>query len=250
VVIAAGGPVLGTMTELDGAARQKDLRKMLLRSTRLLALLSVLGGVLLLVDGRALLQVWVGKELVSAYPILAVLTVGYIINMAQHPTLLVIIAKGQHGPLGWWSIAEGVANIGLSIVWGMSHGLLGIAVATIVPMLVLKIFIQPWYALNAVGMSAWEYLLGGLARPLLVGLLFAGVIGKISINTETTIPLFAATVGFQVITFVAVAWLIGLTSTERQWVWEYARQHLGSPVLGQVVGLSPEPTKVDLRENE
>jgi O-antigen/teichoic acid export membrane protein len=250
VIIAAGGPVLGTMTQLDGAHREKDLREMLLRSTRLLALLSVLGGVLLLVDGRALLQVWVGKELVSAYPILAVLTLGYIINMAQHPALLVIIAKGKHGPLGWWSIAEGVANIGLSIIWGMSHGLLGIAAATIVPMLVMKIFIQPWYALNAVEMSMWEYLAGGLGRALLVGVLFAGVIAKISINTETTIPLFTAMVAFQVITFVAIAWIIGLTSAERQWVWEYGRKLLTSPALRQALRLSPERTNIDFRENE
>jgi O-antigen/teichoic acid export membrane protein len=250
VIIAAGGPVLGSMTQLDGAHRDKDLRNMLLRSTRLLALLSVLGGVLLLVDGRALLQVWVGKELVSAYPILAVLTLGYIINMAQHPALLVIIAKGQHGPLGWWSIAEGVANIGLSIIWGMSHGLIGIAAATIVPMLVMKIFVQPWYALNAVEMSVWEYLVGGLGRALVVGVLFAGVIAKVSINTDTTIPLFTAMVAFQVITFVAIAWIIGLTSAERQWVWEYGRTILASPVRRQALRLSPSRTNIDLRENE
>ncbi|MFZ0745165.1 MAG: oligosaccharide flippase family protein, partial [Terracidiphilus sp.] len=59
MVIAAGGPILGSMTELDGAQRQDELRGLLLRSTRLLALLAVLGGVLLLVDGRALLEIWV-----------------------------------------------------------------------------------------------------------------------------------------------------------------------------------------------
>jgi hypothetical protein len=128
--------------------------------------------------------------------------------------------------------------------------LLGIAAATIVPMLVMKIFIQPWYALNAVEMSVWEYLVGGLGRALLVGVLFAGVIAKISINTETTIPLFTAMVAFQVITFVAIAWIIGLTSAERQWVWEYGRKLLASPALRQALRLSPERTNIDFRENE
>jgi O-antigen/teichoic acid export membrane protein len=247
VVIAAGGPVLGAMTELDGGHHHEELREMLLRSTRLLALLSILGGVLLLVDGRSLLRIWVGKEFVSAYPVLAVLTVGYIINLAQHPTLLVVIAKGRHGPLGWWSIAEGVANIVLSIVWGMSYGLLGVAMGTIVPMLVVKIIIQPWYALKAAEMSAWEYFSKGLGRPLLVGLLFIVVAGRISIGAETTAPLFVATVGLQVVIFLACAWLFGLTRAERQWLWEYGRQHLGSPVERQTRELSPQRTEVDLR---
>jgi O-antigen/teichoic acid export membrane protein len=211
-----------------------------------LALLSILGGVLLLVDGRALLRIWVGEEFLSAYPLLAVLTVGYMINLAQHPSLLIVIAKGRHGPLGWWSIAEGVANIILSIVWGMSHGLLGVAMGTIVPMLVVKIIIQPWYALSAAEVSAWEYLGRGLGRPLMVGLLFVVVTWKISISAETTAPLFAAMVGFHVVIFLACAWLIGLTRVERQWLWEYGRKHLRSPEL-RAGELSPQRTEADFR---
>ena len=75
----------------------------------------------------------------------------------------------------------------------MSHGLLGVAMGTIVPMLVVKIIIQPWYALKAAEMNAWEYLRKGLGRPLLVGLLFVVVAEKISISAETTASLFAAT---------------------------------------------------------
>jgi O-antigen/teichoic acid export membrane protein len=246
VVVAAGGPVLGTMTELDGGHHHEELREMLLRSTRLLALLSILGGVLLLVDGRALLRIWLGEEFLSAYPLLAVLTVGYMINLTQHPSLLILIAKGKHGPLGWWSIAEGVANIILSIVWGMSHGLLGVAMGTIVPMLVVKIIIQPWYVLNAVEVSAWDYFCKGLGRPLMVGLLFVVVASKISVGAETTGPAFAATVGAQVIIFLAFAWLLGLTIAERQWLWEYGRQHLRSSGL-RARELSPQRTEADLR---
>lgn len=232
VVVAAGGPVLGTMTELDGRHQQKDLRELLLRSTRLLGLLSILGGVLLLVDGRSLLRLWVGKELLPAYPLVVVLALGYTINLAQHPTLLIVIAKGNHGPLGWWTIAEGVANIVLSIIWGMSHGLLGVAMGTIVPMLVIKMIIQPWYALKAAEMSAWEYLRKGLGRPMLVGLLFTICAGKLAGSGETTVRSFAALVLAQLMIFLTFTWFVGLTGAERQWLWEYGRQHLASLVLG------------------
>jgi len=39
-------------------------------------------------------------------------------------------------------------------------------------MLVVKLFIQPWYAMKAAEMNAWDYLRKGLTRPLLAGVLF------------------------------------------------------------------------------
>ena len=160
---------------------------------------------------------------------------------------MILIAKGKHGPLGWWSVAEGIANIVLSIVWGMSHGLLGVAMGTIVPMLIMKIIIQPWYALRAVEMSAWEYLGQGLGRPLLVGLLFFVIAGRISIGAEATIPLFAATVAVQAIVFFACMWVLGLTKAERKWLSQYGRQYLRSRVPRKSSGLSAHCREVELQ---
>jgi len=247
IVIAAGGPVLGTMTELDGARRQKDLQELLLRSTRLLGLLSVLGGVLLLVDGRPLLHLWVGNELLSAYPLVAALAFAYMINLVQHPTLLVVIAKGQHGPLGWWTIAEGVVNIGLSVLWGKTHGLLGVAMGTIVPMLVVKLIIQPYYALKAAELSLWEYCRKGLGVPVLVGILFFLLSGRITVNTDTTLSMFAVTVGVQLLIFVASTWFFGLTREERDWLRKYARRHCGRLGLRGSSDLNSPSAEPDIR---
>lgn len=233
VVISAGGPVLGSMTELDGRRRQDESRALLLRATRMLSLLSVLGGVLLLVDGRMLLRLWVGPELSSAYPILAILAAGYTINLALHPMLLIVVAKGQHGPLGAWTIAEGLVNIGLSIVWGRSYGLLGIAMGTVVPMLAIKLVIQPYYALKAAEMDVWTFLRGGLARVLLVTPLFTLAAGMIAPYATPNFPVFTAIVLAQVAVFLGITWMLGLTRTERQWLRNYAQCHLGPAFAAQ-----------------
>lgn len=230
VVVAAGGPVFGSMTELDGACRQEDQRELLLKSTRLLSLLSLLGGVLLLVDGRALLRLWVGPELALAYPLLAILAAGYIINLALHPMLLIIIARGQHAGLGAWTIAEGIVNIGLSIVWGRSYGLLGVAMGTVVPMLFIKLFVQPYYALKAAEMSAWTFLRRGLARPLIVGPLFILAAWCLAYPTKPELPLFTAIVLAQVVIFLAITWFLGLTKTERQWFSEFRDRRFRTPL--------------------
>lgn len=246
VVVAAGGPVLGAMTELVGARRQNDLQALLLRSTRLLALLSILGGVLLLADGRMLLHLWVGEELVSAYSLVAVLAFGYMIALTQHAALLIVISKGQHGPLGWWTIAEGIANIVLSVIWGRSHGLIGVAMGTIVPMLVVKVLVQLWYALRAAEMSAWKYLRCALVRPALVGLLFFGLAEKIAAAANLSFTSLIGSVLAQVIIFLALMWSFGLTRAERQWLREYARQHLPWPAQCGTPEFEPHATNADL----
>ena len=180
---------------------------------------------------------------------IAILAFGYMINLAQHPMLLIVIAKGQHGPLGWWSIAEGLVNIVLSVVWGMSHGLLGVAMGTIVPMLFVKIIIQPWYALKAAELGAWEYLRKGLGRPIVVGLLFAIAARAISISAEPTALVFAAMLASQVTIFIAAVWLLGLDSEERLYVLQYGKRHLCWTLPGSAGALNAS-TEGNLRGQE
>jgi O-antigen/teichoic acid export membrane protein len=249
VVIAAGGPVFGSMTELDGGSRQQEQQELLFRSTRLLALLSILGGVLLLIDGRALLRIWVGPEFLSAYPLLAILAVGYTINLVLHPMLLIVVARGQHGGLGAWTIAEGIVNIGLSVLLGKAYGLLGIAIGTVLPMLLIKLFVQPSYALKAAEISLWTFVRRGLARPMIVGPLFLVAAVIITFHVEPNLQLFIALVLAQVATFLAITWVFGLTRQERQWFRELARRRFRSTV-GHVGNLGLGAQKPLLNEKE
>jgi O-antigen/teichoic acid export membrane protein len=232
VVIAAGGPVFGSMTQLEGRKSWDESRDLLLRSTRILGLLSVLGGVLLVVDGRALLQLWIGSELRQAYPVLIILALGYTINLASHPLLLIIIAKGKHGALGAWTIAEGLLNVGLSIIWGRKYGLIGIAMGTILPMLIVKLILQPYYALRASELSAWTYISQGLARPLLVAPLFALTAVSIVRYTSSGFAIFSATVLAQTAMFFGISWILGLNSCERAWIKMRLNRLLGLSIPG------------------
>jgi len=232
VVIAAGGPVLGLMTELEGKKEGEESRQLLLRSTRMLGFLSVLGGVLLVVDGRALLRMWIGSELKLAYPVLIILAVGYTVNLAMHPLLLIVIAKSKHGALGAWTIAEGLLNIGLSIVWGRKYGLIGIALGTIVPMLMVKLIVQPYYALRAAEMTPWTYVSNGLARPLLITPLFAFSAASIVRYASLSFASFVATVLVQLAIFLLMTWVLGLSGGEREALRNHAHRYLGHTFLG------------------
>ncbi len=167
IVSSVHGPLMARMSELDGQSRLGDLQQTFLGGTRVTALLSLFCASLLLFDGQAIIRLWVGLEFLSSYPLVLVLAAGYSVALAQHPCQLVIFARAQyHRILGWWTLAEGVVNILLSIYWAKKYGLLGIALGTAVPLLVVKIFVQPLYALRVVKLTGWEYLTRGLAPPV------------------------------------------------------------------------------------
>src|SRR5205823_10364205 len=129
-------------------------------------LLAFFGGSLLLVNGKSLIRLWVGSSLVSSYSLVVVLALAYMVQLSQHTTLLVSVARVRHALLGWWNIVEGIANVLLSLYWASKWGLMGVALGTAVPMIISKIVIQPYYALRAVRVSARQSFQEGLARPL------------------------------------------------------------------------------------
>ena len=98
---------------------------------------------------------------------------------------------------------------------------------TVVPMLAIKLIIQPWYALRAAEMTIWEFINKGLGRVLIVGALFAIATIAIPTNTETTLPVLVITVAVQSLIFCAATWFLGLTRIERQWASEYIRNICG-----------------------
>jgi len=172
IVSSCGAPLLSTMSELDGQRRTNDLQNIFLQSTRAFSLLSGFMGLFLILDGQEIIRVWVGQSVVVDYRLVLVLSLAYIVALSQHPSSLVPLAAGRHRLMGWWSVVEGVANLLLSIYWARQYGLLGVALGTAVPMVALRISIQPWYALRILQLSGRRYIVEGLGRPLIACVLF------------------------------------------------------------------------------
>jgi O-antigen/teichoic acid export membrane protein len=167
VLGAVNGPVMARMSELDGQERHEELRSFFLSSTRLTMMITLFVASLLLLDGKVLIHLWVGPGFDVAYTVAVILLAGYIASFGQQPCMLIIFARAKHHrALSWWTLAEGLANVILSVYWARRYGLLGVAWGTTIPLLISKTIIQPWYALRLARVQAWQYVREGLLRPL------------------------------------------------------------------------------------
>jgi len=216
-IVGFASPLMPRMSELDGNSATEELRQLYLNSTRLAALLSFLIGSLLVLNGESILRVWLGERFAHSYPLLVVMTSGYVVALAQLPSAHLMVASGRHRPLGLLTIAEGLANITLSIYWARYYGLIGVALGTAVPMLAVSLLAQPSYALRILGLSKRSYVRSALARPLVVvAIFFLTSWLAVGFAKDETLVALVFTCAWQISFFGILAYFVGLSGAERR----------------------------------
>jgi O-antigen/teichoic acid export membrane protein len=217
IIAAITGPLITEMSTLHGQAQENKLRRLFLRSTKMTALVCLPVGILLCVDGKALIRLWVGQGFAtSSFAVLVILAIGRTASAIQTPSMALLLARGRKKALGWWSLSEGVANLALSIYWAPKYGIVGVALGTMVPMIVVKALLQPWYTLWLGKISWRDYFVESMARPLAVSAVYVVVAeGLLSIFHRSGLLPFLLASALQLLAYAALVYLLGLTSGER-----------------------------------
>lgn len=225
--IASGiiGPLITEMSNIEGQGRDEELKQLFFRSTRWTTLVCILTGSLLCLNGKVLLTLWVGRAYAASYEVLFVLCVARVAAVLQAPSMSLLLARGRHKVLGWWTLLEGVANLILSIYWAPTYGILGVALGTAVPMLAVRILIQPWYTLWVAKVSFYDYFVESLARPLAVLALFlaSAQVGRYLPHNVGLLS-FAFTNAWQTLLFGLLAYAIGFNGAERDQLRQRAKR--------------------------
>jgi O-antigen/teichoic acid export membrane protein len=217
------GPLITEMSALDGQEKQESLQLLFLRSTRLTTLLSLLIGALMCLNGRALLTFWVGGAFASSFAVLVVLVIGRTASTLQSPSMVVLLARGRHRALGWWTLGEGLINLALSIYWARKYGIVGVAMGTTVPILAFRLIVQPWYTLRVVRVSFFRYFGESLSRPLLVLAMFLAITRLTNSVFRPSLLSLILSIVWQVFVFGLLSGWIGITSMERREIFGRAR---------------------------
>jgi len=142
---------------MDGQGERGQLQQLYLKSLSVAAFLSFGVGTLIIILGRRFIVLWVGADYLNAVPVLYVLAVAYSVALAQTSGISLVYALKKHYLFAGASVVEGIANVALSIYLAPRYGILGVAIGTAVPMLVIKILVQPIYVSRIIGISLVRY---------------------------------------------------------------------------------------------
>jgi O-antigen/teichoic acid export membrane protein len=145
-------------SQQDGAADFEAMKRTYFFATKLTVCVAGFIGFGLIAWGKPFIIIWMWPRYVDAYPILVVLTAGLIVPLSQaaSPNLLYGIAKHKYTALS--NSLEAVANLALSIVLAKRYGMIGVALGTLFPIVVTKLFIQPVYVCRLANIPYGEYI--------------------------------------------------------------------------------------------
>lgn len=161
--VAALGMLSPVFSQYEAAGQTGKMVDRFLFMTRISGYLSVFIGGVMVIFGNAFISRWMGSDYRAAYPLLVVLVVPIVIALMQSPSIQLLYGISKHRFFALSNAAEGAANLLLSVLLVRQYGLMGIAVASGIPMLVIKLFVQPVYTCRSIGVSLRTYYLGTLA---------------------------------------------------------------------------------------
>ncbi len=217
LLIAILGILSPWFSQLWGSSDLNAIRRVFVLGTRASATISTIIACTLIFYGRPFIAAWMGTAYLDAYWPLVLLVSAIFIDVSQQPSVSYLYGVSRHRFLAFLTLAEAVANVGLSIFWARKYGLFGVALGTLVPIAVAKILIQPGYVCRHLQFSLRAYyfdLLGRSIVPTALSsfLLWVFVFRKLTSSNVVTI---CSVMVFQALIVAAVAFLFAFNKNDK-----------------------------------
>jgi O-antigen/teichoic acid export membrane protein len=153
-------------SSLDARGETEELRRWLLLGCRTATMVALPVAATFMIRGATFIGLWMGPDYAEpSGRVLGVLALTLLFWPAGHLAASVMFGIGKHKPLVPMMLAEGVVNLGLSVAWVRSFGVLGVAWGTVVPGLATSLLFWPWYVRRTLGVRWPAYVVSNWVRP-------------------------------------------------------------------------------------
>jgi O-antigen/teichoic acid export membrane protein len=144
-----------------------------------------------------------------------VLTIPQFGSMPQYVSALVLAGMARHKAFAYFALAEGIANVALSIVLVQRMGLIGVAWGTAVTHLINTTLVVPLYTLYVLKLSVREYLTKAIIRPVVCAVPLVALGYRFSLLERASWPIFAAEVTAMCAVFGIVSYFVCFDAQQR-----------------------------------
>jgi O-antigen/teichoic acid export membrane protein len=219
--------ILPLASEFDAGNDQSRLRALYLTSTRLTLAIFLPIGAILTMLAPDILTLWVGEAYAPYSYLVLILTLARFGDIIGWPGGSVLQGMARHRPLAWMSLGAAILNVILSISLAPRLGLLGVALGTLIPTVIVILgFIQP-YILRTIGIGLRELLRSVFVPIVLPGVPMLAILYLMdqTLTLTSLLPLLlTAGISFGVYILGYLAW--GASEYERGVYRGFARQTL------------------------
>jgi O-antigen/teichoic acid export membrane protein len=168
VVISLAQNLLPMASESEATGDIGFLRKVFVAGNRFCAFTILPISAILLILGKSVIEVWVGKQyIVTSYPVLVIMILPATLMWAQAASGRVLFGISKHGTWAIVTLAEGICNLILSILLVRPFGIVGDALGTAIPLTCTMVFFMPGHVCRRLGISLRSYLREAYVLPLI-----------------------------------------------------------------------------------
>ncbi|HWR96919.1 MAG TPA: oligosaccharide flippase family protein [Candidatus Methanoperedens sp.] len=182
----------------------------------------------LIVLGGRFIGLWMGPQYSEVSgQILAILGASSLVGLPHFTIGSVLYGLGRHRIIALCRAAEAAVNLTLSILLVQRLGLVGVALGTLIPHVLVAGIVLPYLMARVLPIKLRDYYISAYLRPLLASGLF--VLACLAIErfaAPQSLPAFGALVATALVVYVVPCWMIALTGAERGAILARARAQL------------------------
>ena len=153
----------------EATGERDSLRKLLSYGTRMALVVALPIAIALFFRGQTFVRVWVGGQYAPVSGrVLQILLLSQILGIANSAGINIALGLGQHRRCALMGAGEAIANLALSIVLIRWAGLYGVAIGTVIPNLVINLFLWPPFICRLVQTQLSRHMLQNWIKPMLL----------------------------------------------------------------------------------
>ena len=124
----------------------KALSESFISASRIAVIVSIImaGGILIFSD--TFISLWLGEDYSNTYTILIVMLIAALVESIHVPSANIIYALSQHKYYAYLGLIEAICNVILSLILVQHYGLMGVALGTAIPTVILRFSFLPYFS--------------------------------------------------------------------------------------------------------
>lgn len=186
--------------------------------------------------GERFVLLWIGPEhAATAGQVQTVLAIGYVVGLPYYTISGILYGLGQHRSVAILRVVEGVLNLGLSVVLVNLLGVVGVAIGTAIPHIIVVGWILPRTLPRVFPINLRDYYWNVYGRTLLAAIPFVAATWAIrSIVQPASLVSFFLWGALSLLAYVPPVWLFALSGDDRSQLLLALGARRGRPPLPQV----------------
>lgn len=208
-------PLASATDAIDPSA----VSRLLQRSVRLSTLVIAPILITFFVRGGSFVSLWMGPEYrETAGKVLIILSVATYFGAAYHMLTVTMLGLNRHRVLLPLFVVEALSNVVISVLLARAMGVVGVAIGTLIPRLVVTTLLGPPIARSELGISRQDYVIDAWVRPALAMVGFAAASYLVEETWRAgSLGIFFLQVFLLLPIAVGGAWILSLQEDERHW---------------------------------